>query len=582
MREASLTSPGGAAMEAGTRALPRQPPPLPGPSTHVMAQLKGKGREHSSRGRYEAAKRVAARASTPPRATARVRGAQAQLPVAEAGEAQLPVAVAIVEESSQPMRQSRRATTPPRQSRHSNGEVQGLVGAQGPSPGHELSEIMDVIVDLDDVRDAVMLCEEAGLAVSPGEDLETLRQMLTAHYQQRGRMPSAAMGASMQQRQSMRQSQRQPMRQSRRTNGSASPPRTTTSSASSRSSPGRKPPPPSATAQTGFNAAHQTGPAAASRGAPQKKRVTVRGSVRALRPTVSVHRGCPTVTCWGASVRDKCEKVGILLGGLFAYTFVAAVIIFGALGISKAMASTEVEGGWLTFVSILLCVLLFGLCGASWTCAADEKGHEDATGICLGGWGISCLCACILSAVIVHPLDELHLVESAGEPIFDVPALLNSSHDATLRQQIESAGEIEFAPGAYLDLSLAWPVVEGRVGAATVVTMCMAPVLKACGSGALVSSTKCAEVSNICTARGQAPPTCRPSVSSGFVPASYPNYREKDCENNKCGRCEGDCDNDDECATGLRCFQRDMPTQQIPGCTGYNPDDNNDDNDDDF
>jgi hypothetical protein len=63
-------------MDAGTRALPRQPPPLPGPSIHVMAQLKGKGREHSSRGRYEAAKRVAARASTPPRATARVRGAQ--------------------------------------------------------------------------------------------------------------------------------------------------------------------------------------------------------------------------------------------------------------------------------------------------------------------------------------------------------------------------------------------------------------------------------------------------------------------------------------------------------------------------
>jgi hypothetical protein len=144
------------------------------------------------------------------------------------------------------MRQSRRATTPPRQSSHSNGEVQGLLGAQGPPPGDELSGIMDVIVDLDDVDDAVMLCEEAGLAVSPGEDLETLRQMLTAHYQQRGRMPSAAMGASMQQRQSMRQSQRQsqrqPMRQSRRTNGSASPPRTTTSSASSRSSPGRKPP----------------------------------------------------------------------------------------------------------------------------------------------------------------------------------------------------------------------------------------------------------------------------------------------------------------------------------------------------
>ena len=33
------------------------------------------------------------------------------------------------------------------------------------------------------------------------------------------------------------------------------------------------------------------------------------------------------------------------------------------------------------------------------------------------------------------------------------------------------------------------------------------------------------------------------------------------------GACEGDCDSDDECAAGLRCFSRDG-NEEVPGCVG--------------
>eukprot|EP00980_Cylindrotheca_fusiformis_P000757 scaffold175_cov153-Cylindrotheca_fusiformis.AAC.9 len=42
---------------------------------------------------------------------------------------------------------------------------------------------------------------------------------------------------------------------------------------------------------------------------------------------------------------------------------------------------------------------------------------------------------------------------------------------------------------------------------------------------------------------------------------------------NRLGRCEGDCDNDGECDTGLRCFQRTEPFVAVPGCSGGAQDD---------
>ena len=35
---------------------------------------------------------------------------------------------------------------------------------------------------------------------------------------------------------------------------------------------------------------------------------------------------------------------------------------------------------------------------------------------------------------------------------------------------------------------------------------------------------------------------------------------------NKCGVCEGDCDNDNDCKSGLKCFQRSSSSKQVPGC----------------
>ena len=35
---------------------------------------------------------------------------------------------------------------------------------------------------------------------------------------------------------------------------------------------------------------------------------------------------------------------------------------------------------------------------------------------------------------------------------------------------------------------------------------------------------------------------------------------------NKCDVCEGDCDNDNDCKSGLKCFQRSSSSKQVPGC----------------
>lgn len=39
--------------------------------------------------------------------------------------------------------------------------------------------------------------------------------------------------------------------------------------------------------------------------------------------------------------------------------------------------------------------------------------------------------------------------------------------------------------------------------------------------------------------------------------------------NKKLGRCEGDCDTDDDCEEGLFCFNKDLTTTSVPGCDGF-------------
>jgi len=58
-------------------------------------------------------------------------------------------------------------------------------------------------------------------------------------------------------------------------------------------------------------------------------------------------------------------------------------------------------------------------------------------------------------------------------------------------------------------------------------------------------------------------PTKRPA-SSPSTPIK--SYGTNGC-NGKCGQCEGDCDDDDDCKNGLRCFLRDA-LEPVPGCSG--------------
>ena len=45
-------------------------------------------------------------------------------------------------------------------------------------------------------------------------------------------------------------------------------------------------------------------------------------------------------------------------------------------------------------------------------------------------------------------------------------------------------------------------------------------------------------------------------------------HPRQDCNSeNKCDRCEGDCDRDSHCKSGLKCFERDG-TKHVPGCYG--------------
>jgi len=61
-----------------------------------------------------------------------------------------------------------------------------------------------------------------------------------------------------------------------------------------------------------------------------------------------------------------------------------------------------------------------------------------------------------------------------------------------------------------------------------------------------------------------------PTVDTAIIPLVKP---VKNCtETDKCKRCEGDCDNDEQCEGTLICFQRGNGVrgqQAVPGCYGH-------------
>ena len=115
---------------------------------------------------------------------------------------------------------------------------------------------------------------------------------------------------------------------------------------------------------------------------------------------------------------------------------------------------------------------------------------------------------------------------------------------------------------------------------ATIARFCIAPVMPACGEGASVSNATCTEARAYCATRGLAPPTCRAETPTdeawrrGFVtnlhadqPLSALDRVGGECEETPCSMCQGDCDDDSDCAGNLRCFERDNLALTPPGCS---------------
>eukprot|EP00980_Cylindrotheca_fusiformis_P000752 scaffold175_cov153-Cylindrotheca_fusiformis.AAC.4 len=71
------------------------------------------------------------------------------------------------------------------------------------------------------------------------------------------------------------------------------------------------------------------------------------------------------------------------------------------------------------------------------------------------------------------------------------------------------------------------------------------------------------------------PPTSKPSSAPGSpAPTPGPTHhilQLKITQSFPLGRCEGDCDDDDDCESGLVCFQRDEK-ESVPGCSGGSKD----------
>ena len=119
--------------------------------------------------------------------------------------------------------------------------------------------------------------------------------------------------------------------------------------------------------------------------------------------------------------------------------------------------------------------------------------------------------------------------------------------------------------------------------------------MPACGEGASVSNATCTEARAYCATRGLAPPTCRAETPTdeawrrGFVtnlhadqPLSALDRVGGECEATPCSMCQGDCDDDSDCAGNLLCFERDNLALTPPGCSRQVDGERTVDSNDDF
>ena len=87
------------------------------------------------------------------------------------------------------------------------------------------------------------------------------------------------------------------------------------------------------------------------------------------------------------------------------------------------------------------------------------------------------------------------------------------------------------------------------------------------GSRDVFGKDVCVPTSTPPTAPTPNPPT--PSPTSSLQVSDVGNPCTSFFDDGKCDQCTGDCDNDSDCATGLRCAQRRMfsGVENVPGCS---------------
>ena len=199
--------------------------------------------------------------------------------------------------------------------------------------------------------------------------------------------------------------------------------------------------------------------------APPVVQASLVRSLSTMRPvlrTTGKHetRGVPYVTCHCEGLSKGLHALAAVLAGTIGYLLVGAIIVVGAGGIARLLASTGLYGAGLGFVAFLLACMLFACCGVCWTQVAKQQG--EGAEACAAGWFFLGILASILCVVLVHVADKIHYLESAAPPVRGVdPRATDQAWGSANYLVQDEVREITFIPGAFIDVGLgAWYVED--------------------------------------------------------------------------------------------------------------------------
>ena len=145
----------------------------------------------------------------------------------------------------------------------------------------------------------------------------------------------------------------------------------------------------------------------------------------------------------------------------FCYLLIGAIIVFGAGLVARLMASTELGGAGLGFVSWLVCFMLFCCCGAFCFFIAGACSDDDAAESVGTIWLAIGMIASVLCIVLSHIGNRIDFMEAAEPAYYEVdPRYTGPSNEfgyplatASEAWQQDRVREFEFAD-SFIDLSL--------------------------------------------------------------------------------------------------------------------------------